>query len=897
MSAQTKRRIILSTAILITLSLTACNNPTSTPNAPTPVACGAQALIDSIDYANNHAGHDVLNLGNCVYTLRTANNSSSVDGLTVFNGLPEITSEITIQGNNAVIEVQKDPGEPYFGPFFVASNGDLEIYDALIKDGSRPVGGAVINNGGDFFAMNVTFRGNSAFPADNGIPARGGAIYSLGGRVRVIGESLLQENTAGETMTWGPNYGGAIYVKNAILQVTNSSFLWNYAAGDGGAIYAEKGASYEGGGLITLSDDSFNENSALRDGGAVAVVNEDEGVFIAATTFRGGEAGNYGGGVYAEASDVSTNYLEFRFNTAMYGGAVYTKRLGEGQTGQFYGENSEYIGNIASEDGGAVFSENSDLILEDSFLTSNSAQNCGAISHGGSPGLDIYASDFPNIPRIESIFEIIGGLINLNEATGEYGGGLCHMMGDLEMTDTSVIYNTADNSGGGAFIMDESTLTGVSFLANEATYGGGALIGFPVSPDQNIGLLEADYLDFWTRITDANFGANTSSWQGGGIWQHKGGSTIITKSTFGGNTTEFSGGGILHANGDMFISNSTFSGNTAGRGGGLYKWGLSINPLLHIRHSTFTENVATDTEPISPYDTFYGGGGLNINGRVEIYNSIVVNNVNKDCDLNQGLSGSYTHVGNVDSDGYCGFDTTEANPMVGSLSSNGGSTATVALLPGSPLIDTAPDCSNLTDDQRGVPRPLGAACDPGAYEFDPNDPPPPPPPFFDPEVPESSSEPEERSDYCSLFDEMEISTVLLAIPEGSNVMPVYLRMPGGVPGLALEIPDGPEAWNYRLELGDYESYRCELQGFEDRLYCLLEVPPEAPGLVLDLSAYLDGCGNPIFTQPRVTIPLSGGTEGGREGESPTCSADLGPEACEAAGGAYLDLDDPYCLCP
>jgi len=52
-----------------------------------------------------------------------------------------------------------------------------------------------------------------------------------------------------------------------------------------------------------------------------------------------------------------------------------------------------------------------------------------------------------------------------------------------------------------------------------------------------------------------------------------------------------------------------------------------------------------------------------------------------------------------------------------------------------------------------------------------------------------------------------------------------------------------------------------------------------------LELYLNDCEYPIYSQPNLTIPLL------------ICSADLSKEACEAAGGFYPDIDDPYCACP
>jgi len=57
------------------------------------------------------------------------------------------------------------------------------------------------------------------------------------------------------------------------------------------------------------------------------------------------------------------------------------------------------------------------------------------------------------------------------------------------------------------------------------------------------------------------------------------------------------------------------------------------------------------------------------------------------------------------------------------LQDNGGPTATIALLAASPAVDAVPEdaCiargTSLTTDQRGMPRPSGAACDSGAFEL------------------------------------------------------------------------------------------------------------------------------------------------------------------------------------
>jgi hypothetical protein len=85
---------------------------------------------------------------------------------------------------------------------------------------------------------------------------------------------------------------------------------------------------------------------------------------------------------------------------------------------------------------------------------------------------------------------------------------------------------------------------------------------------------------------------------------------------------------------------------------------------------------------------------------------------------------------NLSSDGTCNFNSTgdlnNTDPNLGPLRSNGGSTQTMALLAGSPAIDsgnpggcTDGDGHLLRTDQRGQPRPDkedSGGCDRGAYE-------------------------------------------------------------------------------------------------------------------------------------------------------------------------------------
>jgi hypothetical protein len=87
-------------------------------------------------------------------------------------------------------------------------------------------------------------------------------------------------------------------------------------------------------------------------------------------------------------------------------------------------------------------------------------------------------------------------------------------------------------------------------------------------------------------------------------------------------------------------------------------------------------------------------------------------------------SGPITDAGhNLSSDNSCAFmnvgSLNNTDPMLGPLADNGGPTLTMALLPGSPAIDAGDDAAAPPTDQRGAPRPFGAATDIGAYEYTP----------------------------------------------------------------------------------------------------------------------------------------------------------------------------------
>jgi len=149
------------------------------------------------------------------------------------------------------------------------------------------------------------------------------------------------------------------------------------------------------------------------------------------------------------------------------------------------------------------------------------------------------------------------------------------------------------------------------------------------------------------------------------------------------------------------------------------------------------------------------------------------------------------------------------------------------------------------------------------------------------------------SDRCQIFDNMNLSLILLPLPSETMVLPLYVDMNEKVPGLGITYPGDPDPWVYRAFLGSVESYRCGLQtGFEERLYCWLRIPPNLPGTSPEFSLYLDGCRLPIFYLSGIYIadPHQSGS---------ACQNDLNYSECIAAGGSIKNKDTPQqtCDCP
>jgi hypothetical protein len=123
------------------------------------VPCNSAALIAPITAANSSSGATLNPSPRCTYALTSANNTVPMLGS---NGLPEITTRITINGSRTTIA----GNDSTFRVFMVASTGNLTLQGLTLTGGSTSaLGGAIFNLQGTLTVNRCVVTGNSSLAA------------------------------------------------------------------------------------------------------------------------------------------------------------------------------------------------------------------------------------------------------------------------------------------------------------------------------------------------------------------------------------------------------------------------------------------------------------------------------------------------------------------------------------------------------------------------------------------------------------------------------------------------------------------------------------------------------------------------------------------------------------
>ncbi len=260
--------------------------------------------------------------------------------ITLSSALPTVTEDLTINGNNTVVN-----GANLFRVF------DLGAVTVIISSLS-------ISNG------NVS-----------GVTGLGAAI-NMSDTAMTSGTTLTLTN-----VSFSNNhamYGGAIYEPRGTLTIDHCNFSGNAATNAGGAILEERNGS-----LLVVTDSLFSANSAGGNGGALALVSN---ATISGSTFTGNLAANGGAIEKVVLGDLQLSDSVFENNAATgqpasQGGAIYLFQNG----GTATLTNVTISGNSTIGNGGAIASAVGALNLNNTTITDNTADsdNDGVGEGGG----------------------------------------------------------------------------------------------------------------------------------------------------------------------------------------------------------------------------------------------------------------------------------------------------------------------------------------------------------------------------------------------------------------------------------------------------------------------------------------------------------------------------------
>ncbi len=218
-------------------------------------------------------------------------------------------------------------------------------------------------------------------------------------------------------------------------------------------------------------------------------------------------------------------------------------------------------------------------------------------------------------------------------------------------------------------------------------------------------------------IIDSTITASRAEEGGGAIYNKGNGTVNLIRVTLSNNTAGTNGGGLGNEAGTVTLANTTFSANfAANMGGGVFN---DTGTVTLINNTIYDNNAG-----FGPSEIAKGQGGT-----ITLKNSIVANNLSVGgVPVNDNCSGITDGGNNLQfPDNSCGSAIPVSDPGLGTLADNGGFVLTHALKPDSPAVDGGNNslCNSdpISDlDARNVTRPIGAACDIGAYEADPKNP-------------------------------------------------------------------------------------------------------------------------------------------------------------------------------
>ena len=548
--------------------------------------------------------------------------------------------DATVSGSNFVNNSGRWGGAISTAGYLLAGDdvNTLTVSGSTFKENGGLYGAGIFVAGSDFTVSDCVFDKNSAFGKGNMTPNNnnGAAIV-----VTDTGKDITGAITGSKFTNNKAQYGGAIYICEGNIAISDSLFENNSADVEGGAIDIGSAINNP---VVTIEDSKFVNNTPQ------AIHNSKE-LHLGIETFTDLQnAINLVDGILTLDSDIAMTDDEA---AGFVDGVAINKNIridGKGHT-------------ISAEDLGRIFSigEGFTVTLTNATLINGKADKGGAIYNDGSLTLsDVKLSDnaadsyggavFNNGELVvsDSVFDA-NDIVNRGSASVDYGGAAIYNWYDgvltvsgSNFTNNIKNYKNGDRLVGAIATIGDATISDSYFVNNAGRWGGaittsGALIAgddvntLTVSGStfkENGGLYGAGIFVWGSDfiVSDCVFDKNTASGKGNMTPNNNNGAAIevtdtnkaiagtITGSKFINNKAQY-GGAIDICEGNIKITDSEFVNNSADvEGGAIDINTVNGNPEVSISGSKFINNSAS-----------YGGAIVNVKD-LTVRNTEFVNN-------------------------------------------------------------------------------------------------------------------------------------------------------------------------------------------------------------------------------------------------------------------------------
>ena len=319
------------------------------------------------------------------------------------------------------------------------------------------------------------FVGGVAINKDIVIDGKGHTISAEDlGRIFSIGEGFTVTLTNATLINGKADKGGAIY-NDGSLTLSDVKLSDNAADSYGGAVFNN--------GELIVSDSVFDSNdivnrgSASVDYGGAAIYNWYDGVLTVSGSNFTNNIKNYKNGdrlvgAIATIGDATISDSYFVNNAGRWGGAIsasgYLLAGDDVNTLTVSGSTFKENGGLY---GAGIFVAGSDFTVSDCVFDKNTAFGKGDMTPNNNNGAAIEVTD-----TNKAIAGIITGSKFTNNKA-QYGGAIDICEGNIKITDSEFVNNSADVEGGAIDINTvngnpEVSISDSKFINNSASYGG-----------------------------------------------------------------------------------------------------------------------------------------------------------------------------------------------------------------------------------------------------------------------------------------------------------------------------------------------------------------------------------------------------------------------------------------